>query len=59
MENKQNTIQREDIINVANSIGKHISDNDIDYIMKEINNRSDEDMWYILVEDMIYSLDNR
>ena len=55
----QQTIAKIDIINVANSINKKVSDTEINWILENYNDYENEDPesnWSLIVENMLYNL---
>ena len=53
------TISKIDIINVANSINKKVSDTEINWILENYSSYENEDSesnWSLIVENMLYNL---
>ena len=55
----QQTITKIDVINVANSINKKVTDTEINWILANYNDYENEDPesnWNLIVENMLYNL---
>jgi hypothetical protein len=55
----QNEISKQDIINVAKSINKNVSESQINWILENYNSHQKEDPktnWSLIVENMLYAL---
>jgi hypothetical protein len=55
----QNEISKQDIINVAKSINKSVSESQINWILENYNSHKKEDpetIWTLIVENMLYAL---
>lgn len=54
-------ITRIDVIEVANQIGKSLTESDIDEVLAQYPNEQDNDptaTWNLVVENCIYNVDN-
>jgi hypothetical protein len=55
----QNEISKQDIVNVAQSINKSVSESQINWILENYNSHQKEDPktnWSLIVENMLYQL---
>ena len=54
-------ISREDVITLAKSINYHIIESDIDYVLREFDNREESraENWTAVVENLLYERKNK